>query len=97
MFSQGNYTAWHYRRKLLHALGKELEDEVKWLNSIGLAMEKNYQIWHHRRCIIEMWLRKLGEPGDDEEGGPPLNVVRFESEKQPAMSKMSSKITLNQS
>ena len=59
--NQGNYTAWTYRRHLLHALGKDLGDEIRWLNSIALDMEKNYQIWHHRRCIFEMWMRGLPE------------------------------------
>lgn len=56
--NQGNYTAWYYRRKLLFELHKNLDDEIAWLNSIGLAMQKNFQIWHHRRCIFEMWVRK---------------------------------------
>jgi len=29
--SNGNYTAWYYRRKLLEELGLSLEDEMKWL------------------------------------------------------------------
>jgi hypothetical protein len=42
MLNQGNYAAWHYRRKLLHELGVDLMDEIIFLNSIGLKMEKNY-------------------------------------------------------
>jgi protein farnesyltransferase/geranylgeranyltransferase type-1 subunit alpha len=42
MLNQGNYAAWHYRRKLLHELGVDLMDEINFLNSIGLIMEKNY-------------------------------------------------------
>ena len=34
-------------------------NEIAWLNSVGLQMEKNYQIWHHRRCIFEMLGRKM--------------------------------------
>ena len=41
-FSQGNYTAWFFRRKLLHELGKDLGEEIAWLNSVALSMEKNY-------------------------------------------------------
>ena len=52
--SEGNYTAWFYRRKLIEELALPLEDEMSWLQECGLAMEKNYQIWHHRRCIAEM-------------------------------------------
>ena len=59
MTSQGQYTAWTYRRKLLHALGKNLGYEIMWLNQIGLHFQKNYQIWHHRRCIFEMWARAV--------------------------------------
>jgi protein farnesyltransferase/geranylgeranyltransferase type-1 subunit alpha len=53
-FSQGNYAAWAYRRKLIDALKCPLSEEFDWLNSIGLDMEKNYQIWHHRRCVAEI-------------------------------------------
>ena len=42
LLNQGNYTAWFYRRKLLHELGKDLRDELMWLNQIGPEMEKNY-------------------------------------------------------
>lgn len=40
--NQGNYSAWHFRRKLLHELGKDLGQELSWLNAMGLKMEKNY-------------------------------------------------------
>ena len=53
-YSEGNYTAWFYRRKCIEKLGLPLEDEMEWLQECGLSMEKNYQIWHHRRCIAEM-------------------------------------------
>ena len=53
--SSGNYTAWHYRRKLIDKLGYPLKLEMKWLQGeVGHALEKNYQIWHHRRCIAEV-------------------------------------------
>ena len=29
--SDGNYTAWFYRRKCIEELGLSLEDEMKWL------------------------------------------------------------------
>ena len=52
--SQGNYTAWFYRRKLIDLLKLPLKAEMVWLQSgVGIAYEKNYQIWHHRRCIAE--------------------------------------------
>ena len=65
--NQGNYTAWHFRRQLLHELKKDLTQEVMWLNAIGVEMQKNYQIWHHRRCIFEMWIRKGGSKGKEQE------------------------------
>lgn len=42
MINQGNYAAWHYRRRLLHELGKNLGVELLWLNEIALEMQKNY-------------------------------------------------------
>ena len=42
MLNQGNYTAWHFRRKLLHELKKDVGEEMGWLNGIGVRMEKNY-------------------------------------------------------
>jgi len=52
--SEGNYQAWHYRRKLLEKLSMPLKKEMEWLQDIGLDKEKNFQIWHHRRCIVEI-------------------------------------------
>lgn len=51
----GCYTAWYYRRKCLDQIGtpEDWKWESKFLNSIGVALEKNYQIWHHRRCIVQ--------------------------------------------
>lgn len=41
--SNGNYTAWYYKRKLLDKLNKPLEEEMKWLRSeFALDLEKNY-------------------------------------------------------
>ena len=34
--SQGCYTAWSYRRKLLHALKKDLKEELNFCNAIGV-------------------------------------------------------------
>jgi protein farnesyltransferase/geranylgeranyltransferase type-1 subunit alpha len=66
--SQGCYTAWSYRRKLLHALKKDLKDELNFCNSIGVQMQKNYQIWHHRRCIFEMYARQVARQVAKEQG-----------------------------
>ena len=48
-----NYTAWHYRRKCLVALNKDLAEELYFTTSIGGENPKNYQIWYHRRAILE--------------------------------------------
>jgi len=63
-FSQGNYAAWAYRRKLIDALKCPLSEEFDWLNSIGLDMEKNYQIWHHRRCVAEIIGKEMDLEGE---------------------------------
>ena len=55
MMNPGNYTAWYFRRKLIDELKLPLADEIEYLNSVGLDLEKNYQIWHHRRCIMEVY------------------------------------------
>lgn len=53
-FNPGDYHAWQHRRRCIDALGIATENELKYLNAIGLDLEKNFQIWHHRRCILEI-------------------------------------------
>ncbi|KAF0714240.1 Aste57867_3955 [Aphanomyces stellatus] len=48
-----NYTAWHFRRKVLKALESDLYDELEFTRQHALESPKNYQIWHHRREIVE--------------------------------------------
>ena len=48
-----NYTAWHYRRKVLDALGADLNKEIEYLNRVSEENPKNYQIWYHRQTLIE--------------------------------------------
>jgi protein farnesyltransferase/geranylgeranyltransferase type-1 subunit alpha len=52
-----------YRSKTISALGKPLEDEIKWLNPTALKHLKNYQIWHHRQTIIDALGSPDGEAG----------------------------------
>jgi len=59
LLNPGNYTAYVYRRKIMHELRVDLGQEMVWLNSLGVILEKNFQIWHHRRCIFEMWTRQV--------------------------------------
>ncbi|BCS00910.1 bifunctional protein farnesyltransferase/protein geranylgeranyltransferase [Aspergillus luchuensis] len=47
-----HYTVWIYRAKILFALGKDLKDELEWLNGVSLKYLKNYQIWHHRQVLM---------------------------------------------
>uniref|UniRef100_K3WEF8 Protein farnesyltransferase/geranylgeranyltransferase type-1 subunit alpha n=1 Tax=Globisporangium ultimum (strain ATCC 200006 / CBS 805.95 / DAOM BR144) TaxID=431595 RepID=K3WEF8_GLOUD len=49
-----NYTAWHFRRKVLEALSANLYDELQYTERMAIAHPKNYQIWHHRREICSM-------------------------------------------
>jgi len=49
-----NYTAWHFRRKLIVALKRDLKKEMEYTMEMALENPKNYQIWHHRRCICEL-------------------------------------------
>ena len=41
-FAEGNYMAWVYRRKLIEKLGLSIQDEMEWLQEIGLDKEKNF-------------------------------------------------------
>ena len=49
-----NYTAWHFRRQCLKALGSDLRAELEFVGSIAGDNPKNYQIWYHRRAVSEL-------------------------------------------
>ena len=53
-YNAGDYHAWQHRRRCIDQLQIPTEVEMKYLNSVGIELEKNFQIWHHRRCIMEM-------------------------------------------
>jgi protein farnesyltransferase/geranylgeranyltransferase type-1 subunit alpha len=44
----------HYRRKILIALGSNLDEEFEYTEKMALSNPKNYQIWHHRREICQL-------------------------------------------
>lgn len=56
-----NYSVWHYRRKLVQALGKDLREELKFTVSVLREQAKNYQVWYHRQKLVEL----LGDPSEE--------------------------------
>ena len=51
-----NYTAWHFRRRCLQAIGSDgsvYRAELEYVSGIAGDNPKNYQIWYHRRVIAE--------------------------------------------
>ncbi|KAG5682933.1 hypothetical protein PVAND_012251 [Polypedilum vanderplanki] len=58
-----NYTVWQYRREILHALKKNLYDELQYIAEVIEDNPKNYQVWHHRRVIVE-WLNDASKELD---------------------------------
>jgi protein farnesyltransferase/geranylgeranyltransferase type-1 subunit alpha len=48
-----NYTAWHFRRVCIEALGKNVADELAYVTSMAGENPKNYQIWYHRRLMVQ--------------------------------------------
>ncbi|CAD5221754.1 unnamed protein product [Bursaphelenchus okinawaensis] len=48
-----NYSVWQFRRNLLRALKKDLNQEMTFCKDMACEHPKNYQIWHHRRVLVE--------------------------------------------
>lgn len=40
-----HYTVWLYRAKMLRELGKDVQEELDWLEGVSVRNLKNYQIW----------------------------------------------------
>ena len=53
--NQSNYTAWHYRRECLVALGAPAARwaaELELVERIAEMNPKNYQLWYHRQAVV---------------------------------------------
>lgn len=50
-----NYTVWHFRRILLKAINKNLQEELQYTTNVIRKQPKNYQVWYHRGIIIQ-WI-----------------------------------------
>lgn len=51
--NSANYTVWQYRRALLKALNKNIDEEFSFIEEIIELNPKNYQVWHHRRMLVD--------------------------------------------
>ncbi|KAJ3627028.1 hypothetical protein MTP99_014436 [Tenebrio molitor] len=52
-----NYTVWQYRREILKALNKDINEEMNFIEKIIVYNQpKNYQVWHHRKILVE-WVQ----------------------------------------
>ncbi|CAN0406020.1 unnamed protein product, partial [Discosporangium mesarthrocarpum] len=59
--SASHYTAWHFRRRCLFAVGADLRAELTFVEEVAGENPKNYQIWYHRRAVA----LRMGGPGDE--------------------------------
>lgn len=49
-----HFTVWQYRRECLLALGKDLQEELYFIDEFAGDNPKNYQIWYHRRALVTL-------------------------------------------
>jgi protein farnesyltransferase/geranylgeranyltransferase type-1 subunit alpha len=49
-----SYTAWHFRRLVLVAVGGDLAADRAWLDKMASENPKNYQLWYHRRWVVDL-------------------------------------------
>ncbi|KAI9019826.1 hypothetical protein DFJ74DRAFT_769489 [Hyaloraphidium curvatum] len=57
-WNPAHYTVWKYRQDALWELGKNLWDELDFVDQMAAEHPKSYQIWHHRQLVAD----KLGDP-----------------------------------
>lgn len=48
-----HYTVWQYRYGLIVKLGKDIHEELDWVEQIALDNTKNYQIWGYRQLLLK--------------------------------------------
>jgi protein farnesyltransferase/geranylgeranyltransferase type-1 subunit alpha len=41
-----HYTVWLYRAKIIREMGKDVLEELEWLDGVSRKSLKNYQIWY---------------------------------------------------
>ena len=49
-----SYTAWHYRRQIVAAIGADAAQDRAWLDKMAEENPKNYQLWYHRRWVVDV-------------------------------------------
>ncbi|KAH9388993.1 hypothetical protein TYRP_008342 [Tyrophagus putrescentiae] len=69
-----NYTVWHYRRVLLEKLGKNLVEELDYIEGVIAKNQKNYQVWEHYKYVLNEIKRKQSQDELDEQT---LRVKQF--------------------